>query len=162
MKAFVKSQFKYCTLIWMFDNRALNNRIIKIPELTLWLVHQNKNLSFSELLELDNAVTIHHINLLVLVTKIFKVENNLSPAIMKQIFDFLEPYYNPRSETSQFSKENITATHYGIQSVNFLGPKIWAWYLKILKTANVYKNLRDWLKYGNLKLALAKCSKSML
>ena len=35
MKAFVKSQFKYCTLIWMFDNRALNNRIIKIPELTL-------------------------------------------------------------------------------------------------------------------------------
>ena len=59
------------------------------------------------------------------MTEIFKVENNLSPAIMKQIFDFLEPCYNLRSETSQFSKENITATHYGIQPVNFLGPKIW-------------------------------------
>ena len=45
---------------------------------------------------------------------------------MKQVFDFQEPYYNLRSETSQFRRENIKATHYGIQSVKFLGPKIWA------------------------------------
>ena len=48
-------------------------------ERVLRLVYQNKNLSFSELLELDNAVTIHQRNLQVLVTKIFKVKNNLSP-----------------------------------------------------------------------------------
>ena len=44
---------------------------------------------------------------------------------MKQVFDFQEPYYNLRSETSQFRRENIKTTHYGIQSVKFLGPKIW-------------------------------------
>ena len=59
MKAFVISQFNYCPLIWMFHNRALNNRINKIHERTLGLIYQNKNLSFVELLELDNAVTIH-------------------------------------------------------------------------------------------------------
>ena len=52
------SQFNYCPLIWMFHNRALNNRINKIHEQALRLVYQNKNLSFSELLELDNPVTI--------------------------------------------------------------------------------------------------------
>ena len=59
MKAFVISQFNYCPLIWMFHNRALNNRINTIHERALRLVYQNKNLSFSELIELDNAVTIH-------------------------------------------------------------------------------------------------------
>ena len=125
MKAFVISQFNYCPLIWMFHNRALNNRINKIHKRALRLVYQNKNLCFSELLELGNAVTIHQRNLQVLATEIFKVQNNLSPEIMKQVFDFQEPYYNLRSETSQFRRENIKTTHYGIQSVKFPGPKIW-------------------------------------
>ena len=68
MKAFVISQFNYCPLIWMFHNRALNNRINRIHERALPLVYQNKNLSFSELLELDNSVTIHKRYLQVLVT----------------------------------------------------------------------------------------------
>ena len=76
MKAFIISQFNYCPLIWMFHNRALNDRINKIHKRALRLVYQNKNLSFSELLELDNAVTIHQRNLQVLVTEIFKVKNN--------------------------------------------------------------------------------------
>ena len=124
MKAFVIYQFNYCPLIWMFHNRALNNRINKIHERALRLVCQNKNLSFSELLELDNAVTIHHRNLQVLVTEILKIKNNLSPEIMKQVFDFQELYYNIRSETSQFRSERIKTTHHGIQSVKFLGPKL--------------------------------------
>ena len=78
----------------MFHNRALSNRINKIHERALRLLYQNKNLSFSELLELDNTVTIHQRSLQVLVTEIFKVKNNLSPEIMKQVFDFHEPYYN--------------------------------------------------------------------
>ena len=63
----------------MFYNRALNNRIYRIHERALRLVYQNKNLSLIELLELDNAVTIHQRNLQVLATEIFKVKNNLLP-----------------------------------------------------------------------------------
>ena len=59
MKEFITSQFNYCPLIWMFHNRALNDRINKIHKRALRLVYQNKNLSFSELLELDNAVIKH-------------------------------------------------------------------------------------------------------
>ena len=66
----------------------------------------------------------------------FKVKNNLSPETMKQVFDFQEPYYNLRSETSEFRRENIKTTHCGIQSVKFLGPKTWAM-VKILKTGNL-------------------------
>ena len=72
MKAFVISQFNYCPLIWMFHNRALNNRINTIHERALRLVYQNKNLSFSELIELDNAVTIHQRSLQVLLIEVLK------------------------------------------------------------------------------------------
>ena len=32
LKAFITSQFNYCSLIWMFHSRPLNNRINKIHE----------------------------------------------------------------------------------------------------------------------------------
>ena len=67
MKTFVISQFNYCPLIWMFHNRALNNRINRIHERASRLVYLNNSQSFSELIELDNAVTIHQRNLQVLL-----------------------------------------------------------------------------------------------
>ena len=59
IKAFVTSQFNYCPLIWMFHSRELNKRINSIHERALRLVYQDNSLSFAELLEKDNSVTIH-------------------------------------------------------------------------------------------------------
>ena len=44
---------------------------------------------------------------------------------MTEIFEIKEPHYNLRSEASHFKRENVKSTHYGIQSVRHLGPKIW-------------------------------------
>ena len=55
MKAFITSQFSYCPLIWMFHSRNLNNKINWTHERALRSVYQN-NLTFSELLDLDNSV----------------------------------------------------------------------------------------------------------
>ena len=121
MKPFAISQFKYCLLMWMLHNRALTNRINGIHKRVLRLAYQNENLSFSELIELDNAVTIQQRKLQFLVTEIFKVQNNSSPEIMKQVFDFQEPYHNVGPVASQFRRKNIKTTHYGIQSVKIPG-----------------------------------------
>ena len=158
-KAFVISQFNYCPLIWMFHNRALNNRINKINKRVLRLVYQNKNLSFSELLELDNAVTIHQRNLQVLVTEIFKVKNNFSLEIMKQVFDFQEPYYNLRSGNSQFSRENVKTTHYGIHSVKFLGPKKWAMVSQNIKDCKSLQEFKKLIKVWKLKTCTCRMCK---
>ena len=83
MKAFVTSQFNYCPLIWMFHSRELNYCINRIHERALRLVYQDNSLSFAELLEKDNSVTIYRINLLVLAKEIFKLKNGLAPGIMK-------------------------------------------------------------------------------
>ena len=85
-KAFVTSQFNYCPLIWMFQSRSLNNKINRIHEGALRLVYQN-SLSFSELLDLDNSVTVHQKNLQALVIEIYKVKNGIAPDIRNDIFE---------------------------------------------------------------------------
>ena len=146
MKAFIISQFNYCPLIWMFHNRGLNDRINKIRERMSRLVYQNKNLSFSELLELYNAVIKHQRNLQILVTEVFKVKNKLSPEIKKYVIDFQEPYYNVCSENSQFRMENIKTTHYGTQSVKFPGPKIWAMVPQNIKNCKYLQEFKKLIK----------------
>ena len=44
---------------------------------------------------------------------------------MTEAFKIQEPHYNLRFEASHFKRENVKSTHYGIQSVQHLGPKIW-------------------------------------
>ena len=124
MKAFITSKFSYCPLIWMFHSRNLNNKINRIHERALRLVYHN-NLSFSELLDLDNSVTVHQKNLQVLVTEIYKVKNGIAPEIMKDIFELQNPLYNLRTSCNQFRRKNNKTVYYGLQSVGYLGPKIW-------------------------------------
>ena len=116
MKGFITSKFNYCSLIWIFHSRQLNNWINKIQERALRLVYKDNKLTFDDLLKLDNSVTIHQRNLQILATEIFKVKNSLAPEIMTEVFEIKEPHYNLRSDASHFKRENVKSTHYGIQS----------------------------------------------
>ena len=88
LKAFIESQFSYCPLVWMFHSRILNNRINGLHERTLRLVYKNPNLSFEELLQMDNSFPIHQRNLQKVATEMYKIINNLSPSIMSFIFPY--------------------------------------------------------------------------
>ena len=86
MKSFITSQFSSCPLPWMFHSRKLNNKINAIHERALRIAYCDKHSTFQQLLEKDNSVSINHRNLQVLATKMFKVNMNLSPDLMNDIF----------------------------------------------------------------------------
>ena len=65
---------------------------------------------------------------------------------MKQVFDFQEPYYNLLSETSQVRMENIKTTHYGTQSVKFIGSKIWAMVPQNIKNCKSLQEFKTLIK----------------
>ena len=73
MNAFFSSQFDYCPLTWMFHNRSLNHKINRLHERCLRVIYNDGHSSYDELLNLDNSVSIHHRNLQILATEMFRV-----------------------------------------------------------------------------------------
>ena len=124
MKAFLHSQFAYCRLTLMFHNRNLNNKINKIHERALRIVYRDKTSNFTELLQKDNAVTVHQKHLQALASEIYKVKMGPAPQLVKKLFPPSTHAYSLRS-TCEFKLENPKTVHYGTESLSFLGPKIW-------------------------------------
>ena len=85
MKAFRKSQFNNCPLIWMFHSGTLNNKINRPHERALSIVYFDYKLVFRELIEKDKLFSIYHKNIQSLTIKIYKFLHNLSPCIMDNI-----------------------------------------------------------------------------
>ena len=90
MKASFIAHFSYCPLIWMFRSRKLNNEINKLHTRCVRIVCSDNTSSFEELLETDNSISVHHRNFQVFATKLYKIVNELSPDIMKEVVPFNE------------------------------------------------------------------------
>ena len=151
LKAFIESQFSYCPLIWMFHSRTMNNRINRLHDRALRLVYKDTNLSFEELLEIDNSFTIHHRNLQRLAIKMYKVKNNLSPPFMKNIFPESENPYNLCAKP-EFESYNIRTVYTGSETISYRGPKTWALVPDGIKNSislNVFKRkIKEWKPVG--------------
>ena len=101
----------------MCHNRTLNNRINKLQERALHLVHNENTSSFYELLQKDNSFTIHQRKIQKLALEKYRVQHRKAPKIM------CVPY-NLRQDVS-FRSDNIKTVLYGTETLSYLGPKIW-------------------------------------
>ena len=68
--AFILSTFKYCPLIWMNTGKGNYERLVKVHRRALSAVHHNFSLNFSQLLTLDNEVSLHVYFILTLLQNI--------------------------------------------------------------------------------------------
>ena len=66
--------------------QTLNNKINKLHETALRLVYDDRKSIFEELLIIDKSVTIHHRNLQLFATELYKVHHALAPELMNDIF----------------------------------------------------------------------------
>ena len=148
IKAFICSQFGYCTLVWMFHNRKINNRINSLHERALRVVFRGYNATFSELLSKYKSVTIHQRNFKLLATEIFKTNNELNPKIMEEIFTFKNVDYDLRNNTF-LRIVNLKTVYYGTESLTNLGAKIWNLLpneYKELKSLSTFKSrISNWV-----------------
>ena len=66
-------------------SRTFNNKINNLHERALRLVYDNMQSTFEMLLNIDKPVTIHHRNLQLLATELYKVHHGLPPELMNDI-----------------------------------------------------------------------------
>ena len=125
----------------MFHSKRLNNKITSIHERALRVTYVDNVSSFQELLEKDNSVSIHHKNIQVLATEMFKISKNLSPDIVREIFQARSVPYNLHSDNN-FASRHVNSLYHGTESLSFLGPKIWEQVppeLKALESLDIFK-----------------------
>lgn len=79
LNAFIKSQFPFVPISWMFHSRKLNYKINNTYERALRLVYKDYNYSFNDLLVKDNFFRVHHSILHKLIFVIFEVNVNIAP-----------------------------------------------------------------------------------
>ena len=121
---FIMSHFSYCPLVWMFHDRASNNKINKIHERALRIIHKDSTSNFQELLNKSNSVSVHQRNLQLLLTEIYKTVHNLNPTFMTQVFEEKDVPYNFR-ESNSLTLPKAKTTLYGIDTVRYIGKKLW-------------------------------------
>ena len=125
MNAFFKSQFNYCLLICMCHSRENNKKINRLHERCLRIIYNDKRSSFNALLEEDGSVLIHERNIEILATEMFKVSKNIASLQMYEIFKLKDhPLYNLRYNSFSY-RPLVKSVYNGIESLSFLGPKIW-------------------------------------
>ena len=66
---------------------------------------------------------------------------------MTEVFEIKESHYNLRSEASHFKRESVKSTHYGIQSVQHLGPKIWNIVPQNITDSNSLNKFKSLIKF---------------
>ena len=132
----------------MFHSKRLNNKINSIHERALRITYVDNVSSFQELLEKDNSVSIHHKNIQVLATEMFKTSKNLSPDLVREIFQTRSVPCNLRSDNN-FASRHVNSVYHGTEPLSFLGPKIWEQVppkLKALESLDIFKTqIKKWM-----------------
>ena len=141
MSSFFESQFSYCPLIWMFHNRTTNEKINKLHERSLRILYKDNSSSFNELLKKEKSVTMHVRNIQLLAIEMYKVNNNLSPSFIVDMFPIKEASYNIR-ECTEFKRPRVNTVHWGTESLCYLGPKIWDLLPDEMKTAPTLESFK--------------------
>ena len=151
MNTFIKSQFNYCPLIWMFHSRILNNKINKLHERALRIVYNEKNLTFEELLQKDNSITVHDRNLCKLAIEMYKAKHCLSPLPMQELFSTQANTHDLRNNRPWEMTRTRTVSH-GIETIRYRGPKTWELlppYIKESKSLPEFKSkIKTWKPIG--------------
>ena len=91
----------------------------------LRIIYNDKQSSFTELLNKDNSVSVLIRNIQRLAIEMFMFYNGLSPPLMNNIFKLrAENPYNLR-HVSEFSRPMVKSVYHRTEGISYLGTKIW-------------------------------------
>ena len=71
----------------------------------------------------------------------YKIVNNIAPALMKSIFPLREISYNLRTK-NPFQQRNITSVYNGTESLSFRGVKTWSIVPEEIKNSATLKDFK--------------------
>jgi len=124
LKSFIKANFNYCPIVWMFANRGDIDKLEKILERAIRFVYNDYTTSTPCLFADNNCLSIRQSNINYLASEVFKCVNGLNPAYMGDMFECKITGYSLRRKKI-LVQPPIKSTTYGLRSVRYFGAKLW-------------------------------------
>ena len=109
----------------MFCSRTSNNMINKIHERALRLILNDHTSDLDTLLQSNNDTCNHHRNIQTLMIRIYKIKNNLNPAIMDLMFERRNNTYNLRN-FQEFASKRKRTVKMELETLNYISPQLWS------------------------------------
>ena len=81
---------------------------------------------------------------------------------MKCAFELKEPSYSLRSKGNYFTRGNVKTTHYGIQSIKYLAPKIWDLGPDQIKHCGSLTKFKHFIKFWSPSICPCQLSKTYI
>ena len=130
----------------MFDSRTLNKKINSLHKRCFRIIYNDNTSSFTDLLEIDYSVSVHHRNLQVLATELYKFVTGLPPKLVSDCFKLNNmTVYNTRSRSTFYSRP-VRTVFYGTESLSHLGPNIWELVSSDMKNLSILTAFRKVIK----------------
>ena len=90
----------------MNHNISINKKINGSHKRALRLIYCDHSSNFQEILQKENSVLVHQINIQALAIMIYKVVSNIAPTMVSELFLFSNVNYNLRGG-SQFHQPSV-------------------------------------------------------
>ena len=96
--SFIRSNFEYCPLVWHFCGKTNNNKLVKIQERSLRILHDTYELLYEELLNKNgsNTLLLHRLKLLIMET--YKSFHCINANCLHGVFKFNSASHERRSD----------------------------------------------------------------
>ena len=143
--SFVASNFNYCPLVWHFCGQVNNNKLEKLQERSLRIIHNDYEASFETLLKCSKQESLLTKRLKIMILEVFKTVNRLNPSCLHDLFTKNEVVYDLRTQKIEQPKRRTTT--YGLRTFSYLGSKLW----NLL--ASEYSEVND-IDYERLKFLI--------
>ena len=123
-KAFIRANFSYCPVSWIFCGKRNSKKLEKLQERALRLVYNDYTNSYSELLSKANMFSLSMYRLRFLAIEVYKCVNNLNPHFMNEMFATRPVTYNLR-DNNLLHQPTFKTFSFGYKSFKYYGAKLW-------------------------------------
>ena len=159
LNSYVMSQFNYCSNVWMFHGKVVNERINRIHKRALRAVYNDFTSNYQQLLLKGNHVTVHQKNLKTLAVKTFKSAQGYSPKFINALFTAKKVQYNHRIQNLLTLPKASTIT-YGLHSFTYRACSTWNTINDDIKDSLFVSVFKREIKKLQIKCACKVCTKS--
>ena len=123
-KTAIMPHLTYCHLVWNFCKSSDGRKIERIQERALRAVFKTTTETYEELLKRAKLPTRHNRRLQDIAILMYKVNNDLVPSYISEIFTRKGTRYNLRN--SDFEIPRFNTIRYGKHTLRYQGPYIWS------------------------------------